>query len=1124
MKIFNKALSLLICAVMIFTSAAVPVYATEAEKTEDFSYSLKYYTMAEDVDNVGRILDKIDQWLGEKDYSVSVSLLGITSIKIDFSSIDGVCKTIDDFETLIKTATTVLKPALGDLASLNLKSWQRGLRRGAQDITIVKEALELLYANKEIIEKLCAGTLDAGVFNEVFSLDKLVGKDGVGGVVKKWIIGLIYEKDSTEYNNAYDKYKDSFDAFIYGDFLNYFADLYLPGFTMDEKSTVEDLICVAFGLVTDKYIKPIIKEINIDTANSEYEALRALDGLINLQGSTYDFSGITFNPDVSFLSQVNNVVGRIFNQLIPGYRWQSGNYDKISENIEGAFRYLGEKSGLIEDAQYLSFDEIVMQIIGILAKNVDLQGLDEGVSECETLEDMARVALINLTVKLGLGTTYESSDTYLDVLGDVAAHYLYNNFDVRDLKDKALKPGMGYDIFEVANFALNYLLFDKSLADFLGMSTTKQESVFVKIDKLLDYFGETKTKGVSFESEKFLFGDGKSKGLLDAVFTLDIEYILDITAVPALKNAGNVAAVKFIYNSLRYFINNWSGKAMIPAYTTGAFDNALDNENIAAFAEYLIETLNSRKTSFVAAAALVGAMLFRGEDISLGKVSATISDSVYSGGNISPEATVTLGGKALRQYEDFVVICTEAKAGQSKAVIKGAGLYKGTSAEITFNTRPGQVKNLKARVTGNNLRLSWQALNGAIGYTVEYSGLTENVKDSFLDIQIIPGMEYTFKVRAITPDGEKSPAATLTVKAQSEKVKGLQVTAVTDKSISLSWKHLTGASAYTVEVYDDTQKKWNAAGTTSSPKAEITNLKGGVAYKFRVCAVFDTADGKLCSEYSDAVTAALKPSKVKNLDVDRVTSSSVKLVWDKVKGAKGYEIVMVDGYDVVSLGKVSGTTCELTGLTAGTEYTFKVRAYVDGEIYGDFSSGIRATTLLSKVKKLKTTKTAATSISLSWGKVKNADKYIVEVYKNKKWTKYKSVTGTSLTVKSLSAGTSYKFRVRAYSDENQVCSEYSDTLTAKTRVATAKGLKVSSVKSTSLKLSWSKLKGAEGYVAYYSTDGKTWKKISSTSKTSVSVKNLKGKKTYYFRVRGYSRTNGKAVYGAYSSVLKAKTK
>lgn len=156
--------------------------------------------------------------------------------------------------------------------------------------------------------------------------------------------------------------------------------------------------------------------------------------------------------------------------------------------------------------------------------------------------------------------------------------------------------------------------------------------------------------------------------------------------------------------------------------------------------------------------------------------------------------------------------------------------------------------------------------------------------------------------------------------------------------------------------------------------------------------------------------------------------------------------------------------------------------------------------------------------------MKNADKYIVEVYKNKKWTKYKSVTGTSLTVKSLSAGTSYKFRVRAYSDENEVYSEYSDTLTAKTRVATAKGLKASSVKSTSLKLSWSKLKGAEGYVAYYSTDGKTWKKISSTSKTSVTVKNLKGKKTYYFRVRGYSRTNGKAIYGSYSSVLKTKTK
>ena len=139
--------------------------------------------------------------------------------------------------------------------------------------------------------------------------------------------------------------------------------------------------------------------------------------------------------------------------------------------------------------------------------------------------------------------------------------------------------------------------------------------------------------------------------------------------------------------------------------------------------------------------------------------------------------------------------------------------------------------------------------------------------------------------------------------------------------------------------------------------------------------------------------------------------------------------------------------------------------------------------------------------------MKDADKYVVEIYKNKKWTKYgKTLTGTSVTVKNLSSATSYKFRVRAYSSENEVYSEYSDTHTAKTRVAGVKGLKASSVKTSSLKLSWSKLKGAEGYVAYYSTDNKTWKKIDSTAKTAITVKGLKSKKTCYFKVRGYSRT------------------
>lgn len=42
-----------------------------------------------------------------------------------------------------------------------------------------------------------------------------------------------------------------------------------------------------------------------------------------------------------------------------------------------------------------------------------------------------------------------------------------------------------------------------------------------------------------------------------------------------------------------------------------------------------------------------------------------------------------------------------------------------------------------------------------------------------------------------------------------------------------------------------------------------------------------------------------------------------------------------------------------------------------------------------------------------------------------------------------------------------------------------------------LKVSWSKSSGAKGYQLYYSTNGKKWKKLTTTTKRSYTHKNLK---------------------------------
>lgn len=84
-------------------------------------------------------------------------------------------------------------------------------------------------------------------------------------------------------------------------------------------------------------------------------------------------------------------------------------------------------------------------------------------------------------------------------------------------------------------------------------------------------------------------------------------------------------------------------------------------------------------------------------------------------------------------------------------------------------------------------------------------------------------------------------------------------------------------------------------------------------------------------------------------------------------------------------------------------------------------------------------------------------------------------------------------------------------------------------KSKGFKATWSK-RASTGYVVQYST-AKSFAKKATKSKTiknaktlSTTVGKLKGKKTYYVRVRTYKTVNGKKCYSAWSKVKTVTTK
>lgn len=171
------------------------------------------------------------------------------------------------------------------------------------------------------------------------------------------------------------------------------------------------------------------------------------------------------------------------------------------------------------------------------------------------------------------------------------------------------------------------------------------------------------------------------------------------------------------------------------------------------------------------------------------------------------------------------------------------------------------------------------------------------------------------------------------------------------------------------------------------------------------------------------------------------------------------------------------------------------------------------------------------TVQISWSSVDNADGYMV--YRrtaDSGWKKIASrVTDISYKDQKAVTGTTYYYTVKAYSyawGEMTVSSYDKDGVAGKARLGKVKIATANSESYSTIRVTWNKVSGANGYRVYRSTskDGK-YAAIGSTAKNSavtfLDKKAVTGK-TYYYKVRAYRNVSGKKAYGSYSATEKAK--
>ena len=388
------------------------------------------------------------------------------------------------------------------------------------------------------------------------------------------------------------------------------------------------------------------------------------------------------------------------------------------------------------------------------------------------------------------------------------------------------------------------------------------------------------------------------------------------------------------------------------------------------------------------------------------------TEYTYAGKEIVPSLTLTYKGNKLQENRDYTVSCTSNdKPGNGVVTIIGTGDYHGTLQKAFTISMATPVLTIKQNADKSML-LSWSKVPGAERYYIyradengwgnyEY-GDTE--LEEWIEAGLTDGVTYQYKIQAVSYSGR------VIARSHYSEVKSVTIGSATPApTVTPSPKPTTAPKPTTTPKPTEAPKPTTAPKPTEAPKP--TTAPNPTEAPKPTTAPNPTA--------TPAPIQSLKTPSIRTAVLSGTTG--VKLTWKKVTGAQKYYVYRsTDGKKWTKVKTTGSTTYTDTKLTKGTKYTYKLRAYsaaADPE-YSSYSKtkSVLVPLVLSKPS-LTVKKSGSKDLKLTWKKVTDAQKYVIYRYDRKKWVKVKTVSANTLsyTDKNKKKGTTYKYRIRAYS-------------------------------------------------------------------------------------------------------------
>lgn len=357
-------------------------------------------------------------------------------------------------------------------------------------------------------------------------------------------------------------------------------------------------------------------------------------------------------------------------------------------------------------------------------------------------------------------------------------------------------------------------------------------------------------------------------------------------------------------------------------------------------------------------------------------------------------------------------------------------------------------------------------------------------------------------------------------------------------AVKIAWDKVDGAVGYEISTYDKASGSHTKLAEVSSSKLyyldNTQNLLNGASYQVRAYRM--SGSEKVYSDYSDAVAfapASISVKAVSGIKQSSASASEYTLSWNEVSDADSYEVYRYDAKTkkYVKIASVTQPKIKISGLSSAARATYKVRAVVTlfGKNYrSGYSSAFEASSAPAATTKITQSATTATSYTIKWNSVKNADRYRLYRYDSRKKAYYKvaDTTGTSYKLSSLTAGSSVKYMVKAFvKTANAMVYSSGVSYTASTCPPAVTSLRQKNTTTSSYTLTWSKAANATGYIVYrYDKTKKKYVKIANTANTYYKISGKKSGETDKYRVKAYTKTNSGNVYSGVSKTYEATAK